>query len=261
MWFYFLIGILLLYFFTKKPTVKRTWNNITFPKIKFQQLNSQLLVITATDGDPLVKNMVVFKYNTTDLWLHSVIAMNPDDMKKLEEFGTPKVLVVPNGWHRLDAALYKEKYPEIIVTCPSFNLKSASEAVKVDQDIEKWCQENTKDILYHSPGGGRMELMYELRYSNGEKCAAVFCDQLFNLEKDTSTMKGWIQYKMGSSGFFGVSGIGMFFMKFFGDKAKLRSWFEELPKNCSGLEYIIVGHGNIVTEPEKRLVEVIGYLK
>ena len=48
-------------------------------------------------------------------------------MEQLEEIGTPTVLVVPNAYHRSDAALYKQRFPELEVLCPAAALEKVSE--------------------------------------------------------------------------------------------------------------------------------------
>jgi hypothetical protein len=52
-------------------------------------------------------NMVMYRLDDGDLFIHSGIALNDVGMSKLESFGAPRVMVVPNRSHRLDAMFYK----------------------------------------------------------------------------------------------------------------------------------------------------------
>ena len=38
---------------------------------------------------------------------------------KLESLGRPKILIVPNRIHRLDAGVYKKCYPQLVIVCPA----------------------------------------------------------------------------------------------------------------------------------------------
>lgn len=61
----------------------------------------------------------------------SAIALVEPEMVKLEAFGTPCFLIVPNPGHRLDARLYGER-PEVKVITLKGAVEAASEAVSVD---------------------------------------------------------------------------------------------------------------------------------
>jgi hypothetical protein len=246
-----------LYTILKPSPPPRSWENIEYPKCTFTKLNERTWVVSAL-GDRLPKNMTIYKFNDTDLWLHSVIAMNPDDMSKLESLGTPKVLVVPNSQHRLDAALYKERYPGILVTTPSFCQKSTEAVVKMDMTVEDWTKEQKDIIAHHANGTGQFELVYELRYDSGTKAVLVFCDQLFNITTHMDGFKGTILKYMGSTGFFGVTGIGNLMLKAMGNKEEFNA-----PKLIKGLSQITVGHGDPILEDkiESKLKEAIAYLE
>jgi hypothetical protein len=98
--------------------------------------------------------------------------------------GNPKILVVPNFLHRMDASLYLERYPELKIITPECCLQSAKEKVNVTTTCEAYYKQesingNKKVIIHQAEGVGKLELCYELRVNGGEKGALVFCDQLF----------------------------------------------------------------------------------
>jgi hypothetical protein len=58
-------------------------------------------------------------------------------MRELEAFGSPSILIVPNGWHRLDAHAFKERYPSLRVYCPASQRKRVEKEVSVDGVVEE----------------------------------------------------------------------------------------------------------------------------
>jgi hypothetical protein len=85
---------------------------------------------------PLRRTMVVARRGDGTLLLHSVIALDDATMTELESFGRPSVMVVPNAWHQLDAAAYKERYPDLEVVCPRRDMKKVGQQVPVDRALE-----------------------------------------------------------------------------------------------------------------------------
>jgi hypothetical protein len=70
--------------------------------------------------------------------IFSAIALKEPDMRRIEELGKPTFLIVPNGHHRLDARIFKQRFPKLKILCPQGAKDSVSKAVSVD---------STKDIL------------------------------------------------------------------------------------------------------------------
>ena len=98
-----------------------TWHEHVLPHGDLVEVQPNLWQVTGRlPRGNLSRNMVVFKLPTTGgLLIHSGIALDEARIKKLEALGPPEVLIVPNRMHRLDAAVYKERYPKIRVVCPA----------------------------------------------------------------------------------------------------------------------------------------------
>ena len=100
--------------------------------------------IVTVEGDipmPLGKfprRMVVVALSGDRSAIFSAIALKEPDMRRVEQLGRPSFLVVPNGHHRLDARIWKQRYPQLKVVCPPGARSSVAEAVPVD---------STEDIL------------------------------------------------------------------------------------------------------------------
>lgn len=70
--------------------------------------------------------------------IYSAIALNSAEMRKIEQLGAPSFLIVPSDMHRLDARIWKERYPAIRIVTPSGARTRVAEIVQVD---------STDDIL------------------------------------------------------------------------------------------------------------------
>ena len=62
----------------------------------------------------------------------SPVALHEPAMREIEALGPPRFMVVPNGFHRLDARIWKQRYPHIKVICPPGAKKRVAQAVAVD---------------------------------------------------------------------------------------------------------------------------------
>ncbi|MDY7014587.1 MAG: hypothetical protein SVX43_13495 [Cyanobacteriota bacterium] len=109
-------------------------------------------------------------------------------------------------------------------------------------------------IICHQPAGIRpQELVYELPLPTGK--ALVFTDILFNLNKSYfqqhlppgEFLLQWLGTSaMGSSGFFGITGLGRRF--FMTERHADRQWLEALADSVPDLQVISVAHGRPIVE-------------
>ena len=53
--------------------------------------------------------MVVARKQNGGLVIHNAIALEETEMKELEAFGKPEILLVPNRFHRQDSRIWKER--------------------------------------------------------------------------------------------------------------------------------------------------------
>src|SRR5512142_3393143 len=69
-------------------------------------------------GNNGTRVMTIVKLKDGRLLIHNAIALEEEQMKEIEAFGEPALLVVPNGYHRLDAKVFKKRYPKMKVIAP-----------------------------------------------------------------------------------------------------------------------------------------------
>jgi hypothetical protein len=243
------------------------WRSHVLPHSGIEELAPNLWHVTGTlpSSTMVPREMVLYRLADSSLLIHSAIALDEQAMAQLESLGTPKILIVPNRIHRLDASVYKQRYPQLIVVCPAAAKQYVEEVVAVDGIAEEVLP--AYKIICHEPAGIRpQELVYELPLPTG--IALVFTDILFNLNKSylqQHLSKGefilqWLGASViGSSGFFGITGLGK--RVFLRDRNAYRQWLEALAANVPELRVICVAHGSpIITNCTQRLREAAARL-
>jgi hypothetical protein len=218
------------------------WDSHVLPHGGLVQLSSRLWVVTGSlASGPLPRNMIVYRLNAGGLLIHSAVALNPAGMAALEELGRPQILIVPNGYHRLDAGAYRARYPNAQVLAPSAARARIEKAVKVDRNAE---DELPKlGIKVHQPRGIKPgELVYELALDDG--VALVFTDALFNVDR-MAGVTGSVANFLSSGGELGVGRV--FRWVSITDRQAYKGWLEEMSK-LPGLSAVSVSHGRPITQ-------------
>jgi hypothetical protein len=137
---------------------------------------------------PMKRVMTIVKLADGSLLLHSVIAMNDAGMAKLDALGRPSIVVIPFAGHRLDAAFYKARYPEVRVVAPAAARAKIEEVVKVDAT----CEEALPALgvrLHALDGYTNAELAYELDAPGGK--VLVMSDAVSNRDP-VPGFRGWL---------------------------------------------------------------------
>jgi hypothetical protein len=143
-----------------------------------ETLNERLRVVEGeVPGIPLRRVMSVVRLDDGGLLVHGAIALNPAVMAELEAWGPLKILLVPNRWHRIDAPMYKARYPEIKVYCPKGADKRVRKVVAVDGHYQDLPPLAALKIGYLD-GVAEREGYLELSSSDG--VTLIFNDLVFN---------------------------------------------------------------------------------
>lgn len=256
--------------FVKPPRIRGStnstsneWEAHVAPHSPIEELTENLWHVTGTfTNAPMApREMVLYKLPDSTLLIHSAIALTEAGMAELESLGTPKVLIVPNRIHRLDARIYKQRYPDVLVVAPAAAKPYVEEILSVDAIAEDYLP--NYGIICHQPAGIRpQELVYELPIPTGK--ALIFTDILFNLtepylEKYVPKSK-FILRGLGAVGYFGITALGKRF--FITDRNAYRQWLEALADNVPSLQVISVAHGEPITKDcPQRLREAATRLK
>jgi hypothetical protein len=170
--------------------------------------------------------------------VHNAIALDDEEMKRVEAFGTLGSLVVPNAFHRQDAKIYKQRYPSLRVLCP----RGASKGVQAVVPVEGSYADGGEDgdvQLHHLDGVKEREGVMQVRSHDGT--TLVFNDVVMNQPK----LGFPIGFALGPTGRVSVPRLMRWMVV--KDKQALAAHLERLAATPD-LKRIIVSHGAVITE-------------
>jgi hypothetical protein len=232
------------------------WQAHVLPHGELTELAPGLWQVTGRmKSPPLPRNMIVHRLADGGLVLHSVVALDDAGMAKLESLGRPRVMIVPSGYHRLDAGVYKARYPDLEVVAPAGSRDRVAEKVKVDGSAEERLP--PLGVQCHSPTGLRgTELIFEVQA--GTTRALLVNDVLFNIPQHLPGFGGWLLKVLGSTGYFGITRIGR--VAVLKDKAAFKQWLMALAERTD-IGIVTVSHGDpVVGDVGPRLREAAARL-
>jgi len=192
------------------------------------------------EGMPMRRVMTVAKRSDGDLVIHNAIALDDASMAKIEGQGRVGYLVVPNGYHRLDARVFKQRYPEARVLCPRGGRAKVAEVVPVDGTYEDFPKDPAVELL-NLDGVAEQEGVMTVRSADG--MTLVFNDAIFNMPHAPGFAGFVIRHITSSTGGPRVSRVmKLFVVK---DRAALRENLLRLAAT-EGLRRMIVSHHEMV---------------
>ncbi|MFO0634187.1 MAG: hypothetical protein U0168_15175 [Nannocystaceae bacterium] len=195
--------------------------------------------------------MTVARRKDGGLVIHNAIALVEEEMKRLEGFGEPRLLVVPNGFHRLDARIYKQRYPKLAVVCPTGARSRVAAVVPVDHGYDDAPADD--DVrLAHFDGTKQREGWMQV-HSPG-RTTVVFNDAINNLPK----LGGMFGFLLAPTGIASVPRLAKWLI--IADKPAFRACLERIAAEPE-LGRIIVSHGAVIDrEAPARLREIAAAL-
>jgi len=230
------------------PHVHQQWK--VLPHGKLFEIDQNILTVTGDIHMPLVdlpRRMTVARIAGKRLVVFSAIALDEPGMKMLEDYGWPAFLVVPSDKHRMDAKIWKDRYPAMQVVAPEGSRKKVEDIVHVDLTEPRFEDSNVEFVTV--PGTGRHEAALVIHTPNGT--TLVLNDLVGNI-RNSAGFGGWFLRK---TNFAGEEPQVPRPVKWtmVDDKEALRAQFlrwAELPK----LRRILVAHGDpIEDEPAEVL--------
>lgn len=192
-------------------------------------------------GMALRRVMTVARLADGGLLVHNGICLEDRQLQELEALGEPAVLVVPNGWHRLDALPFKERFPGARVLCPAGSRKLVEKVIKVDGDYDDF-EGDQAVTLEHLDGMKNKEGVVIVRSEDG--ASVVFNDAVFN-QPHQKGVAGFVFKVLGSTGSPTVSRL--FKLMAISDRGAFRAHLERLA-DLPDLRRIIVSHHRVVEE-------------
>ena len=213
-----------------------------FPHDPIEKLSANLWRVEGpVPKGPLRRVMTLVRRTNGDVVIHNGIALEDAAMKEIEAWGEPRFLVVPNRYHRLDAAAYKARYPKLFVVCPRGAMKAVRHVVEVDGSYADFPSGDDVGLEYVD---GVREAEGVMRVRSEEGTTLVFNDLVFNMPNRPG-FSGAVLRMLGSSG--GPRVTRIFRMMIMKDGTALRKDLERLAAEPK-LTRIIVSHEKVISE-------------
>lgn len=190
------------------------------------------------------RQMVVARDEQRRLLVHSAIALEPAGMTALEALGTFTWLVVPNGYHRLDAAAYLRRYPQLRVVAPSGSVQRVQAVVPVHMTYD---QVQAGPLLRLEPAPWPNAAEGVLHVQSRDGVSLVFNDLLWTPPERgwTAPIYRWLRQRPQ------VPWLSR--RTFAPDTAALKAWLRRLAQTPD-LVRIIPGHGAPITHDPQRVL-------
>ena len=115
------------------PRIHETWT--VLPHGPVTSIGDGILTVEGDIPMPLgnfPRRMTVVRLSGGRSLVWSAMAVDEEGMAAIEALGTPSFMVVPNPGHRLDAKIFKTRYPDIVVVAPPGAKAAIEEVVPVD---------------------------------------------------------------------------------------------------------------------------------
>ena len=172
--------------------------------------------------------------------IYSAIALDEPEMARIEALGQPAFLIVPSDGHRMDAKIWKARYPDIAVITPLGASAGVAEVIGVDATDDILDDPDVDFITV--PGTGGHESALVVRRHGG---TTIVCNDVIG---NVAHPKGIGAQIMGRLMGFGVSHPQVprvVHHKIIDDDKALAAQFEEWAADPA-LRRIIVSHGDII---------------
>lgn len=223
-----------------------------------QVIPGRLWRVPGTLPYPLPREMNIYRFpDGESLLLYSVVALNEEGMKAIEDLGKPVILYVPNNYHRMDIGVYADRYPDARVICPKDCRAAVEKVVKVDGTIEEEVgkREGVLEVVRaKGVGHGLVVLVGDV----GDVGKVLFLgDLLFNVvevPENPGIIGRFIGWVFQSYGPLHMTRFGKWFV--LKSKILLAQWLKELASKYQ-IAALMVCHGDPITERcSQRLLKV-----
>jgi hypothetical protein len=219
----------------------RPWT--VLPHDGIEKLEANLWAVDgALPRGPLRRRMCIARLADGRLLFLNAIPLREDAMREVEAFGEPAFLLVPNGFHRLDIAAFKQRYPNLRVLTGVGSRKRVEEKVAVDGGWELAPRDGA--VTVEPIAGTKVDEALAIVRSSGRTSLCFFGDTFMNMPHVRGFV-GLVMRLLGSTGRPRVTGIARLFIV--GDRAKVREHLLRLA-DIRDLARLIPSHGHIVTD-------------
>ena len=196
-------------------------------------------------GPPIGRRMIIAQRASGDLVVHGAVCADQATMAAIDRIGPVASVIVPNGFHRLDAAAWKHRFAGARMLAREAARDKVEQKVAVDGDPAELGDDGRVGwvpllgcpaegvLLHHGPDG----------------LTVVFNDAFMNLPDKLPGVKGFVMKLLGSTGGPKVTRIARWFLveNATAHAAQLR----ELAAR-EDLRRVVPAHGAIIEGDEAR---------
>lgn len=200
---------------------------------------------------PLKRVMTVARMASGALAIHNGIALEEAAMSLLEAAGRPAYILVPNGYHRLDAPAFKQRYPEAAVLCPRGARAKVAQVLPVDGAYEDFPEDEAVQL---EPIEGIAHAEGVMIVKSEDGATLVFNDLLFNMPHGRGLGGFIFNHITQSTGGPKITRLMRWFM--LKDRRALRANLERLAETPN-LKRIIVSHHRMITEDPANVLKAV----
>jgi hypothetical protein len=226
------------------------------PHKPIERLSERLWRIEgALPNMPLQRVMTIARRSDGGLIVHNAIAVDDATLAELDAWGPIAAIIVPNGYHRLDARVFRDRYPEARLICPRGARAKVEQVVPVTGSYEDEPADPAV-ALETLDGTAASEGVMIVR--DGDGASLVFNDIVFNMPHQRGVSGFVLRWITASTGGPRVSRIARWFLA--KDKPALRGHLERLA-DTPELRRIVVSHHEVIDrEPGRVLCNLAGTL-
>jgi hypothetical protein len=187
---------------------------------------------------PIPRNMTIWRAPDGRLVLYSVVAMNEEGMRALEQLGQPAFMVIPHLRHHMDAPFYKQRYP---------HLRTLAEAgvpangVAIDGSVKELASLGIR--AERLPGTDHEDIVMDLPIPGGR--ALCICELLTNVPPRGALGRLAGRLLGPPGGQFGIARIVR--LREVVDRPRVRAWLADEARR-SDLRMLLLGHGPPVVQ-------------
>jgi hypothetical protein len=209
------------------------------PHGKLSRVEDNILTVVGDLRMPLThfpRRMTVVRLGDRRLVIYSAIALDPDEMEALQAYGLPAYLIVPGDSHRMDAKIWKDRFPNMLVIAPEGARESVEQVVHVDATQVDFHDSRVHFLSVPGTDGHEAALVIE-----GPTGTTLVVNHLIGNLDDRHGFGGWVLRAMGLTGPEPrISRLAE--RRLIADRSAVRAQFEQWARLRS-LKRIIVSHG------------------
>lgn len=193
-------------------------------------------------GMGLKRVMSVLKLGDGRLVIHNAMALEIAAMEQIERFGEVAFIIVPNGFHRIDAPRFAQRYPNAKILCPPGASKSVAKKVRLDGSYEVLPSDPN---IQYAPLAGMGDLEGHMLVKSESGSTVIFNDAVFNMPHRPGVEGMVFKHVTQSSGGPKITRVARFFL------LKNKAAFAGELRRLAGtpeLRRVIVSHHETITD-------------